>query len=191
MLLSLATFLLASTAAATPQVNKRTWNDWTLSHSDPQSSTTRSSSLSTSTVSSSTSIPASQTHWEDWWSSTSSKSSASFAAGSSTALTYKPSQSSPATTNLKDYPVTSGYVLVKGDAACGAGSSSSSRNSDAGNYNTGSNTSSGNGQGSGSGWTSSSSPLDQDFYNAPVSHLLKPSVVSSPEIPYRDDLSLP
>lgn len=82
---------------------------------------------------------------------------------------------SPATTNLADYPVPSGYVLVKGDGACDGASSSSSNSpssSDDGIYDNGIGVGAAPSGGAGHG----SGTLPSSFDSAPVTNLLKPAV---------------
>ncbi len=171
-MLSFTALLFASAALATPHINKRGWNDWTASGTDTSSTYTARSASSSITKSYSTSTATTQSYWDDWQSDSSLRSSETV--GKSTASAYK---YSPATSNLADYPVPSGYVLVKGDGACDGASGSPSSSLSSSNYGI---DDSGHGSRSRSGSSSvsgsDSGVLPDSFHNAPVTNLLKPAV---------------
>ena len=170
--MTLTALIFASTALATPHIEKGRWSDWTASEWSSKSGTmTHSVSSSTTTSSSSISTIAS-TDWDDWLSFSSAKEPATITESNASVYKYL-----PATTNLADYPVPSGYVLVKGDGACDGASGSSSSSSSSSNYGTYNNGgSSGQGSGSGSGSGHSSGTLPSSFDSAPITNLLKPAV---------------
>ena len=170
IMLTLTTLLLASTAFATPHIGNRGWNDWTASASSSKISTTTRSASSSTINSYSSSNASSQSLSGGWPSASSGKASVTIIRSDTSVYKH-----SPATTTLADYPVPSGYVLVKGNGICDGASISSSGSSIPNKYGTyDSGISSGSGSSSGAGHASGTLP--SSFDSAPVTNLLKPAV---------------